>query len=166
MGATTSILVRPLQPADRAALLEHTAALNAYEQPFSGDRNLTPDGAASSLDHILGRVAATGGAAWVAVAEGRILGHLCLILDEMPPYVAPGQRSIAYISDAFVRDEARGRGVFSALLAEAERFAAARGAVRIMIGVLAGNALAEAAYLASGFRAYALELAKDLPPSA
>ncbi|MFC7473357.1 GNAT family N-acetyltransferase [Dankookia sp. GCM10030260] len=160
------MLVRPLRPADRAALLEHAAALNLHEQPFSGDRNLAPDGAAASLDHILGRVAATGGAAWVAEAGGQVVGHLCLTLDTMPAYVAADRRAIAYVSDAYVRDAARGRGIFRALLAEAEAFAAARGATRIMIGLLAGNLLAERAYRAAGFQPYALELAKDLPPPA
>ncbi|MFZ4407940.1 MAG: GNAT family N-acetyltransferase [Paracraurococcus sp.] len=165
-GAAPLVLVRPLLPADRATLLEHAAALNAYEQAFSGDRNLAPDGAAASLHHVLGRVAATGGAAWVAEVAGEVIGYLCLTLDTMPAYVAVDRRAVAYVTDAFVREAERGRGVFRALLAEAEAFAAAQGATRIMIGVLAGNGLAERAYHAAGFRPYALELAKDLPPTA
>ncbi|MBK1659851.1 GNAT family N-acetyltransferase [Paracraurococcus ruber] len=160
------IRVRPFAPADRAALLEHTAALNLYEQPIAGDRNLGPGAAEASLDHILGRVAAMGGATWVAEADGAVVGHLCLVLDEMPAYVAPDRRRIAYVTDAFVREEARGQGAFRALLATAEAFAAAAGVTRIMIGLLAGNAAAEAAYRAAGFRPYAHEMAKDLPPPA
>jgi GNAT superfamily N-acetyltransferase len=148
--------------ADRAALLEHVALLNAYEQPFSGDRNLTPDGPETSLRHVLGRVAETGGATWIAEAQGAVIGHLCLVFDTMPPYVAETQRRVAYVSDAFVREPWRGQGAFRALLMEAERFAMAGGATRIMIGVLVGNAIAERAYVGSGFRPYALEMVKDL----
>jgi GNAT superfamily N-acetyltransferase len=81
----------------------------------------------------------------------------------MPPYVAPEQRRIAYVSDAFVGEAWRRRGVFRALLAAAEGFAAAGGATRLMIGVLAGNEVAKRAYRTAGFRPYAMELAKDLP---
>ncbi len=38
MAAGRSILVRPVGPEDRAAVLEHTAALNALEQGLAGDR--------------------------------------------------------------------------------------------------------------------------------
>jgi GNAT superfamily N-acetyltransferase len=154
--------IRPMTQADRPALLEHMTALNAYENPFSGDRDLTPEGQVASLAHVLGRVAETGGATWMAEAEGQVIGHLCLVLDTMPPFVAEAQRRVGYVSDAFVREPRRGQGVFRALLAEAERFAVAHGATRIMIGVLAGNALAERAYVGSGFRPYALEMVKDL----
>jgi GNAT superfamily N-acetyltransferase len=154
--------IRAMTEADRPALRAHVAALNAHEQPFSGDRDLTDAGTEASLAHILSRVAETGGATWVAEQDGRVVGHLCLILDTMPPYVAPDQARIAYVSDAFVREEMRGQGVFRALLAEAERFAIATGATRLMIGVLAGNAAAEGAYRRAGFRPYALEMVKDL----
>ncbi|MBX9699279.1 MAG: GNAT family N-acetyltransferase [Acetobacteraceae bacterium] len=163
MPAPAAFAIRLMSEADRDALREHVAALNAYEQPFSGDRDLTPAGTERSLAHILSRVADTGGATWVAEVKGRVIGHLCLILETMPPFVAPDQARIAYVSDAFVREPMRGRGVFRALLAEAERFAIAAGATRIMIGVLAGNALAEGAYRRAGFRPYALEMVKDLP---
>jgi GNAT superfamily N-acetyltransferase len=155
--------IRAMTEADWDALREHVAALNAHEQPFSGDRDLTPEGTEASLLHLLGRVAQTGGATWVAEAHGQVIGHLCLLLETMPPYVAPTRARIAYVSDAFVRAPWRGRGVFRALLAAAERFAVARGATRIMIGVLAGNDAAERAYRASGFRPYAMELSRDLP---
>ncbi len=159
-----AFLVREAGEADRAALLAHTAALNAFEAPFSGDRNLGPDGAAESLRDILRRVAESGGRSWVAEAEGEVVGHLCLALETMPGFVAAGQRSIAYVTDAFVREAWRGQGAFRAMLAEAERFAAARGARRLLIGVLAGNDRAERIYRLAGFRPYAVEMVKDLPP--
>lgn len=154
-----------MEEADRAAILEHVAALNAHEQSISGDRDLTSGGAEATLHHLLERVAATGGATWVAEEGGRVVGHLCLIIDTLPPFVAPAQRRVGYVSDLFLRAEARGRGAFQVLLAEAERYAAARGATRLMIGVLAGNGIAERAYAKAGFRPYASELVKQLPPA-
>lgn len=164
--AAAAFTIRPMAEADRPALLEHAAALNLHEQPFFGDRNLGPEGAVASLDHALARVAATGGGTWVAEIGGQVVGHLCLMLDTMPPFVAAGQRAVGYISDAYLRPEARGSGAFQALLAAAERHAAASGATRIMLGFVAGNAIAERAYLKAGFRPYAVEMVKDLPPGA
>jgi len=161
-----AFVTRLMTEADRPALLRHAAALNAHEQAASGDRDVTPEGAEASLRHTLRRVAESGGATWVAETEGRVLGHLCLVFETMPPYVAAAQRRIAYIADLFVQEEARGQGAFQALLAEAERHAVARGATRLMIGVLAGNAIAERAYAKAGFRPYATELVRTLPPRA
>ncbi len=50
----------------------------------------------------------------------------------------------------------------SALLAEAERLTRAQGLDRLMIAVLSGNDGAEALYRRSGFRPYALTLARAL----
>jgi GNAT superfamily N-acetyltransferase len=63
-----------------------------------------------------------------------------------------------------VREEARGGGVGTALMREAERLAAARGHVRLMVEVLAGNAVAEAFYARLGFRARSIELGKAIGP--
>jgi GNAT superfamily N-acetyltransferase len=57
----------------------------------------------------------------------------------------------AYVSELFVREENRGAGVATALMAEAERLAVARGVGRIMVGVVAGNSAAESLYSHLGF---------------
>nr|WP_245215684.1 GNAT family N-acetyltransferase [Pararoseomonas baculiformis] len=108
------------------------------------------------------RVEETGGAALVAERGGCVVGHLFLCFEEDAAYVRAPLRPYAYVAELFVRDEARRQGIGQALLREAERLAAARGVPRLMIGVLAGNAGAEALYRRFGFRAHAIEMAKDV----
>jgi GNAT superfamily N-acetyltransferase len=106
-------------------------------------------------------VAKTNGAALVAEVTGRVVGHLYLTFEEAPPFVRRELRAYAYVAELFVRPEARRTGVARALLQEAERIARERGASCIMLGVLAGNRSAEAAYSRAGFVPYATEMIKE-----
>ncbi|SHI66612.1 L-amino acid N-acyltransferase YncA [Roseomonas rosea] len=160
------LLIRPCRPEDRPALVEQFLALNRYEEPLARNRRTDLAGAEESLDAALERVERTGGAALIAEWRGAVAGHLFLTFEEDAAYVRAVRaalRPYAYISELFVREEARRRGIGRALLAEAERLAAARGVPRLMIGVLAGNAEAAALYRRFGFRDYAVEMRKAVP---
>ena len=156
-----AFLVRRAGEADRDVLLAHTVALNRFEQPFSQDRATDEASAAAALDHFTRRIGATG-LMLVAEAQGRVIGHLFLAIDEAPPYVAAEYRREAWICDAFVQEGWRGQGAFRAMLAEAQAHARATGCRRLHIGVLAGNDRAERIYRAAGFRTYAVELVREL----
>jgi GNAT superfamily N-acetyltransferase len=157
-----TLVVRPATPADRPALLEQSWQLNLYEDPISQDRRIDKPGAEDTLATQLGKVERSGGVALVAERDGAVVGHLFLSFESHPPYVRAEKRDYAYVVEFFVRAEARGSGIGRALLNEAERIAATRGLRQIMIGVLAGNGLAERAYLGYGFRPYATELVKTI----
>jgi GNAT superfamily N-acetyltransferase len=101
----------------------------------------------------------------VGEAEGRVIGHLFLALDEAPPYIAPEYRREAWICDAFIEEAWRGQGAFRAMLAQAEAHAQAAGCRRLHIGVLAGNDDAERIYRKAGFRTYAFEMVRELDPA-
>jgi GNAT superfamily N-acetyltransferase len=101
----------------------------------------------------------------VAEAEGRVIGHLFLALDEAPPYLAPEYRREAWICDAFIEEAWRGQGAFRAMLALAEAHARAASCRRLHIGVLAGNDDAERIYRKAGFRTYAIEMVRELDPA-
>jgi GNAT superfamily N-acetyltransferase len=164
--SAASFTVRPMGEADRPVLLGHVRALNAIEDAIAGNRATGEADAAATLEHVLGRVAGSGGLPLVAAPaaeEGRVVGHLLLTLETAPPYVRPEFRRYAYVADAFVQEGWRGRGAFRAMLAAAEAHARRAGCRHLMIGVLTGNSLAERAYLGSGFRPYALELIREIP---
>lgn len=158
-----AFLVRSAREADREALLRNTLAINRFEQAISGDRATDAANAAAALDHFVRRTGA-GGLMLVAEAEGVVIGHLFLAIEEAPPFLAPPFRREAWVAEAFVVEAWRGRGVFLAMLAVAEAHAAAAGCRRLHIGVLAGNGRAEAIYRKAGFRTYAVELVRDIPP--
>ena len=154
------LVIRPAAAADRAALDEQAQLLNRYEEPFAHDRRLDAAGGVESVATLLARTA-EGGALLVAELDGRVVGHMALWFERMPPFVREALRDYAYLGDLFVREAHRGRGIGRALIAEAERLARARGAARILLGVLPGNP-AEAVYRKLGYRPYAVEMAKDL----
>lgn len=130
---------------------------------MAGDRRTDPAAGADCLAAALQRVERTGGIALVAEQDARVVGHLFLTFETDAEYVREPLRPYAYVSELYVRAEARGRGIGQALLLEAERQATARGVGRLMIGVLAGNERAEALYRRMGFAAHAIEMAKRLP---
>ena len=157
-----ALVIRPATTADRPALDEQPQALNVFEDPFSHDRRLDLAGGVESAATLLERTG-NGGALLVAEIDGAVVGHMALWFERMPPFVREELRDYAYLGDLFVREPHRGQGIGRALIAEAERLARARGVRRILLGVLPGNP-AEALYRKLGYRTYAVELAKDLPP--
>lgn len=155
------VAIRRATDADHPALRRAIRALNAYEDPISHDRDMSEAAADACLAQLLRRIA-DGGAAFVAEAQGDVIGHLFCVIEDAPPYVRAEVRRLAVIADAFVVEAWRGRGVFRALLAEADAHARAAGCRRVLIGALSGNGRTERIYRAAGFRPYALELIRDL----
>jgi GNAT superfamily N-acetyltransferase len=156
------MIIREAKPSDRTALDEQEQLLNLFENPFSGDRELTRVGAVAAMDRLQQRAGENGGAVLVAEIDGAVIGHLVLTFERMGPFVREELRDYAYVADLFVREAHRGHGIGRALIAEAERRAIARGLKRILLGVLHGNTSAERSYRRQGYADYALEMVKTL----
>lgn len=161
-SAAEPLLIRPAGTSDVPALVEQFLGLNRHEEPLIGNRRIDPAGAALSLEAALDRVARCQGHALLATWDGAPVGHLFMTFEQDAPYVREALRPFAQITELFVREEARRRGIATALIAEAERLARARGMQRLMIGVLVGNALAEPLYRRLGFAPSAIEMAKRI----
>jgi ribosomal protein S18 acetylase RimI-like enzyme len=155
-------LIRAMRADDREAVVDLVQALNRHEDAITGDRPTDRAAAIECLARDEARVAETGGALLVAAAEGRVLGFLALAIEPGMPFIRPELRRHGHIMELVVAETARGRGIGSALLAEAERLTRAAGCRTMLIGVVAGNAGAEALYRRTGFRPYALEMLKRL----
>ncbi len=154
--------IRPATPQDDAALAEQFQGLNVYEEPFAGDRRLDAAGGREALAACRARVAETGGHALVAELDGQVVGHIFVWFETAGVYIREELRRHAHVADLFVREAARGHGIGTAMLAEAERLARVAGVKRITIGVLVGNDGAQALYRREGYRPYAVELNKPL----
>jgi ribosomal protein S18 acetylase RimI-like enzyme len=80
---------------------------------------------------------------------GEVVGVLRCVESIGSPLLEPTR--YAYVSSAYVRPDARRRGVLRALLRAAERWARARGLDQMRLHNVAGSELAEAAWAALGF---------------
>lgn len=156
------VVIRPGGEADRPALIEQFHGLNLHEDAIIGNRRTDAAGAEACLEAAEREVARSGGLVLVAEAGGRVLGHVFIVMRQDAVFVREALRPYAYVLELFVRAEARGLGIGSTLLAEAERFARSKGMARLRIGVLAGNDGAEALYRRTGFAPASIEMDKAL----
>lgn len=157
------VIIRHATPGDHDVLLSQLWGLNRYEHEIVGDRRTDRAGAVDSLAEALENVAQKDGAVLVAELDGEIAGHLFMFFEMDDVYVREDLRRYAFISNLFVEEHARGKGVGQALMARAEEIAAAKGAKRLRLYVLAWNERARRVYETAGFSAYGVEMIKSIP---
>jgi GNAT superfamily N-acetyltransferase len=137
--------------------------LQKYECTIEANRAHWADGGASYADWMLEESAQNQGAVVIAESEaGAIIGLLtCWRAEDATDItVVPEARVHLYVSELFVAEAWRGRGVAGALLAAAEAHARSIGIAQVTIGSLATNASARRAYAKAGFEDYEILLRK------
>jgi ribosomal protein S18 acetylase RimI-like enzyme len=148
---TDSITVRRVNYqdlSDRAALC---AMLNAYAQdPMGGGEALNEKNLTRLCDDLAARPFAFSFLAW---DDKTPLG----LINCFEGYSTFKAQPLINIHDVAVHSSARGRGVGQALMQAVELEAKARGACKITLEVLTGNAVALKSYSRFGFAAYQLD---------
>lgn len=142
----TPVLIRNFRPEEwqdyRAIRLRALAdAPDAFGSTLAAEEALAPEtwstrlarSAVSGIDHAL-----------VAELDGRAVGLAWAKVDA-------NDAQLVNLFQMWVAPEARGRGVGAALLAEAVRWASARGAGALQLGVNCSNAAALRLYERAGF---------------
>ncbi|SED58569.1 Ribosomal protein S18 acetylase RimI [Rhizobiales bacterium GAS191] len=163
------VTIRPMRDADREAVIGLIRQLNRYEaelgshgKSFALDRDASHAAAIATLDDDLERVATSDGALRVAECDGKVVGFLCWLVEEAPPYVRVEMRRHGYVVDLVVDNLHRRQGIGQRLLAEAESLTRDRKLRHLSIGVLTGNVDALGAYRRYGFTPSSLEMLKAL----
>ena len=151
-------------PADREQLHEFIMGTQRFESAFEPNRRLDRPVAAEYLALLEADVRSKGGRILVVEQAGKLLGWGVVHAQEDDVYVIGEERSFAYISELFVVEAVRGKGVGRALIAACEDWARSKGLNVIQIGVLPGNRRAASIYEKAGYSPYAIQLRKYLPP--
>ena len=144
--SSSSFEIRPATAADEPAVVALLPRLAAFEVPngrapeelWRGDRDLVVAWAAGERPDV---------EACVATVDGEVRG--VAVVSEREEMLS-GEPS-AHLEILAVDARAEGRGIGSALVAGAERIAAARGLGAMSLNVFAANAKARALYERCGF---------------
>jgi diaminopimelate decarboxylase len=140
--APAGIEIRPARPRDARSYLDAWRAVVAEGRWV---RTETVEGTVGAYRRRFRRSWSTEGADLVALDGSRVVGHVSLTRERHP-----ATRHVATLGIAVAAD-VRGRGVGSALMAEAIRWARAVGVRKIVLSVYPGNAAAVALYRRFGF---------------
>ena len=150
-------------PDDAAIGRAFIMGLQQFEHALEPDRRLDPPVAGEFLAVLAAKVAEQHGRVFIADdAQGKAIGWACCFIDDNDVYVEAAQRQFGLVSELFVVEEARAKGVGRALIAKCEAHFRALNLRTMMIGVLAKNDRARRSYLAAGFRPYSELLHKAL----
>ena len=149
-------------PDDNAAMLSFIDGMQLFEHAIEPDRRIDATVAQEFFVEIFARVQSRGGAVLVYEDSGALFGWAVVYRDENDIYVRSEERAFALISELFVVEAARGRGIGKALIAACEDWARARALDVVMINVLRDNRRADRIYRAAGFETYYTGLRKYL----
>lgn len=136
------VVVRPALPRDAASFLE------LYRSVAAEERHIRTEAVTRSARHYrraFRRSRTDREAFLVAVAGGRVVGQLSISREDHPV-----TRHVATFGMAVAADR-RGRGIGSALVAEALRWARESGVEKVELTVYPGNEAAIALYRRFGF---------------
>lgn len=156
------ITLRPYRRADREAAVTLIQATNIAENAFTGDRREERAGASEHWDVLLPRLAESGGEVLLAVLDEVVVGLVAWAPATDDLFVVEELRRYGIVEELVVDVAWRRRGIATLLLEEVEARARQAGLPRLLIGVVAGNQPAEAAYARFGFRPHIAIMAKPL----
>jgi ribosomal protein S18 acetylase RimI-like enzyme len=111
------VQIAPYQPMHRDTLIAFVEAIQEHERLDVPSLKPGPHIGASYAELILLRVGERDGCILLAQEEGRAIGFACAWMDEDDdPLLEDGVRAHAYISDIYVEEASRRKGVASSLL--------------------------------------------------
>lgn len=147
---------------DEAQLIRLIRELQSHETAYY-DRMIPPDEIAGwYIDGIKADCRGYAGRIRLAWQVDIPLGY-CVILTRVPNEEADEQAfDYAYVSEIVIAKSARGQGIGTALLRDAETLARAANAKWLRINVLAKNTLARDVYDRFGFKEHLITMEKPL----
>jgi len=164
-AANTAALprVRPASPRDLYAVVALRIALlrEHPDHPIYG--RLRPEIDRRARELFAAQLRARTETILLAELAGEVVGIIRCVESIGSPLLEPAR--YAYVSSAYVRPDARRRGVLRALVTEVERWCRARGLDQMRLHNVAGSEAAERAWSALGFAIVEQVRLREIPPS-
>ncbi len=161
----TSPEIRPARESDIPEISRMVAALAAYEEALDSRSRFDWDSIRDAPQWLRRVLGGEHHAVWVADAgDGQLVAHLWIRLrrrheGEYPPV-------IGYISQAFVEEAWRGRGLIRPMLEQGYEWFRDRGVTVVTLSVLHRNWLGATAWHRLGFSDFREERRMELKPRA
>ena len=150
-------------PDDKPAILGFIMDLQRFELAIEANRRVDDDVAEEYYASLAERAVKRNGRILVAEnGDGRALGWAVAYEDDNEVFVHADEQIYGYISELYVAEDMRGKGVGRALISACEDWARERGLKVMMIGALTKNTRAHTIYRDAGFADYAVLLRKYL----
>ncbi|MGH6814952.1 MAG: GNAT family N-acetyltransferase [Hyphomicrobiaceae bacterium] len=157
------IQIDSYRPSDRAVLIEFVEAIQEHERIDVSDLKPGPEIGQLYAEILLRRVAEHNGCILLARTETRTVGFACAWIEEDDdPLLRDEMRAHAYISDIYITEDWRRKGVATKLLNALEEDMRRRGCARIRVCAKAANRIAVDCYRRSGYRTYEIIFSKSL----
>jgi len=155
--------VRPATPRDLDAVVALRIALlrEHPDHPIYG--RLRPEIDRRARELFAAQLRARTETILLAELAGEVVGIIRCVESIGSPLLEPAR--YAYVSSAYVRPDARRRGVLRALVTEVERWCRARGLDQMRLHNVAGSEAAERAWNALGFAIVEQVRLREIPPS-
>jgi ribosomal protein S18 acetylase RimI-like enzyme len=158
-----AVRIEPFQQQDTAALVIFVEAIQDYERLSVPELKPGSEIGSSYTDLLMRTVAERSGLILLAKAGEQTIGFACAWIDEDDdPLLRDNARHHAYVSDIFVTDNWRRKGVARALLQAIENKMHERGCRRIRVCSKAANIAALTCYEAAGYRPYEVIFSKAI----
>ncbi|MCX6767937.1 MAG: GNAT family N-acetyltransferase [Candidatus Micrarchaeota archaeon] len=153
--------IRRAERGDSAEIAGNWTALMGQNRRFNPRLlALKPDSLAVYKKFLEKQFSSKKARVFVAEADGKVIGHVMVSVKKLPPVYAIDTE--AYVDELFVKERFRGKGVGTALLREAEKWAKQMGLREFSLATNVKNTRAQKVYRDFGFGGLNLKLVKFL----
>jgi len=153
------MIIREATEKDEEKIKELIKKLHAFEIPMEELYVAKPDTADRNLMFFKHKTKNNNGTIFVVEIDDKIIGYAVCWIERRPTYLYKVDK-IGYISDVFVEEPYRGRGIGSALLGKILEWFKNKNIKYVELSVLAKNEKAKKFYEKHGFKVYSLNLRK------
>lgn len=162
-GVVMAVVIRTLQEDDVDGICALWKEFARLREGLTKSRILNDDAADYFFGYATGLLARTDTLTLVADDGGRVVGYLIAQKQRRPPIYHHTQ--VAYLSDSFVAETHRGKGILRGFMTELHAWCKKEGITAIDVQLFEGNKEAQAIYRKLGFTDYRVMLRQEVVAS-